>query len=198
MYQFVTGPLAWFAFSVFFIGLIVRIVFYIRGLDGSGARKSQISRLNDLIKMTSRSILGWFFPFALKSQRNHLGFSILVCVFRVGLLFTPIFLLAHNILLKERWGLRLWTLRESTSDIFTIAVIVSAVFLILRSIALPEIRTTTGPYDYVLIAIIVSPFITGFLAYHQFPIYRFWLIAHILSGEFLLIAIPFTKLSRLG
>jgi hypothetical protein len=33
MYEFVTGPLAWLAFAVFFIGNIVRLVFYVRGLD---------------------------------------------------------------------------------------------------------------------------------------------------------------------
>ncbi len=32
MYEFVTGPLAWIAFLVFFIGVIVRAVMYIKGL----------------------------------------------------------------------------------------------------------------------------------------------------------------------
>ena len=32
MYEFVTGPLAWIAFLIFFIGVIVRAVMYIRGL----------------------------------------------------------------------------------------------------------------------------------------------------------------------
>ncbi len=33
MYEFVTGPLAWLAFAVFFIGNLVRLVRYVRGLD---------------------------------------------------------------------------------------------------------------------------------------------------------------------
>ena len=33
MYQFVTGPLAWISFAIFFIGLIARIIWYVRGLD---------------------------------------------------------------------------------------------------------------------------------------------------------------------
>ena len=33
MYEFVTGPLAWLAFGIFFIGIIVRLVLYVRGLD---------------------------------------------------------------------------------------------------------------------------------------------------------------------
>ena len=33
MYEFVTGPLAWLAFAVFFVGIVVRLVMYVRGLD---------------------------------------------------------------------------------------------------------------------------------------------------------------------
>jgi hypothetical protein len=33
MYEFVTGPLAWLSFGIFSIGIIIRIVLYIRGLD---------------------------------------------------------------------------------------------------------------------------------------------------------------------
>jgi nitrate reductase gamma subunit len=103
-------------------------------------------------------------------------------------------LLAHNIILKERWGIRFWTWPEATADILTIAVIVSAVFLILRCVALPRLRNITTVYDYVLLAILLAPLITGFLAYHQVPTYRFWLITHIICGEIMLIAIPFARI----
>ena len=78
----------------------------------------------------------------------------------------------------------------------TIGVILSAAFIILRRIALPEVRILTSVYDFLILIIAVAPFITGFLAYHEAPAYNFWLIAHILSGELMLIAIPFTKLSH--
>lgn len=196
MYEFVTGPLAWFSFSIFFVGIIVRTVLYVRDLNRNRDRDSYTNGLNDSMRRASRSILFWLFPFAMRSQRNNLGLAILVFIFRVGLVFTPIFLLAHNIILKERWGLRLWTLPEATSDILTIAVIISAVFLILRCVALPQVRIITTAYDYLLLAIFTAPFITGFLAYHQVPDYKFWLIVHIICGEIMLIAFPFTRLSR--
>jgi nitrate reductase gamma subunit len=47
------------------------------------------------------------------------------------------------------------------------------------------------------LAIVVAPFVTGFLAYHQWLGYKFWLILHILSGEIMLVAIPFTRLSHM-
>ncbi|HSO66363.1 MAG TPA: hypothetical protein VLP30_00805, partial [Desulfatirhabdiaceae bacterium] len=122
--------------------------------------------------------------------------TVLVFVFHIGILITPVFLIAHNMMLWERWGIRLWTIPEPVADILTIAVMVSAVFLILRRIALPEVRILTTAYDYLVIAIAVAPFFTGYMAHIQATDYRFWLILHILSGEIMLMAIPFTKLSH--
>jgi len=33
MYEFVSGPLALISFTIFFVGIITRIVWYIKGLD---------------------------------------------------------------------------------------------------------------------------------------------------------------------
>jgi len=117
--------------------------------------------------------------------------------FHLGLVIVPLCLLAHNMILKEKWGITFWTLSETTADILTIVVMVAALFLILRRIALPEVRILTTFYDYFLMAIAVMPFITGYIAYHQVSDYPFWLIAHIISGEVMLIAIPLTKLSHM-
>jgi nitrate reductase gamma subunit len=105
--------------------------------------------------------------------------------------------MGHNILLQERWGFRFITLPEKIADIMTLAVMVSALLILLRRIALPEVRILTNANDLLLLAITVAPFITGFLARMQVYDYNFWLIAHILSGEALLIAIPFTRLSHM-
>ena len=72
----------------------------------------------------------------------------------------------------------------------------AALFILLRRIALPQVRILTSAYDLLLLAIAVAPFLTGFLAYHQVGDYKFWLILHILCGEIMLIAIPLTKLSH--
>jgi len=196
MYEFVTGPLAWLSFAIFFIGLIVRIVWYIRGLDWKLDRVTYGVNTSFGVKGAIRSILFWLFPYGTRSWRNNPWFTFWVFLLHIGLLMTPIFLLGHNILLKERWGISLWTLPEGVADVLTVLVIVSVVFLILRRIALPEVRLITTAYDYLLLAIAVAPFITGFLAFHRTPDYYFWLMAHIISGEILLVAIPLTKLSH--
>jgi nitrate reductase gamma subunit len=121
---------------------------------------------------------------------------VLFFVFHIGLVLTPIFLMAHNIILKERWGFSLPTIPESAADVLTIGVMVAAVFLVLRRISLSEVRILTTAYDYLVLGIAVAPFITGFIAHHISSASSCWLILHIICGEIMLIAIPFTKLSH--
>ncbi|MHC4639934.1 MAG: sulfate respiration complex protein HmcE [Planctomycetota bacterium] len=185
MYEFVTGPLAWLAFGLFVVGIIVRVVRYVRGLDVKFGVKGAL-----------RSIFYWLLPYGTRSWRKNPGFTFLVFLLHIGLLFTPIFLQGHNVLLKERWGISLWTIPESAADLLTIAVIFAAVFLALRRIALTEVRIITNAYDYLVLLIAVAPFITGIIAHYQVANYQFWLIVHILCGEIMLVAIPFTKLSH--
>lgn len=196
MYQFVTGPLAWLSFGIFFIGIIVRAVLYIKGLDWKMDRVTYSVNISYGIKGALRSVFFWLIPFGTRSWRVKPGFTILFFTFHTGLLLTPVFLAAHNILLRERWGISLPTIPDPLADILTIGVIVSAVFIILRRIALPEVRILTTVYDLLVLLIATAPFITGFIAYHQAPGYQFWLILHVLCGEAMLIAIPFTKLSH--
>ncbi len=196
MYELVTGPLAWLSFGIFFFGLFYRLVWYIRGLNWQMDRVSYTQNMVYGIKGALRSILFWLVPFGTRSWRYYPGFTILVFIFHICLLATPVFLMGHNVLLLERWGFSLPTLPEGIADFMTTCVIVSAVFIICRRIALPEVRILTKPYDLFVLAIAVAPFITGFFAFHQVGSYDFWIIAHVLCGEIMLVAIPFTKLSH--
>jgi nitrate reductase gamma subunit len=196
MYDFVTGPLAWIAFLTFFFGLIARAVWYVKGLNWQMDRVAYRPHMRHGIKGAARSIFYWLFPYGTHSWRQNPVFTFLVFIFHIGLLVTPVFLLGHNILLKTSWGFSLPTISETAADVLTFAVIVSALFLVLRRIALTEVRIITSAYDYLLVAIAVAPFVTGLLAHYQVADYQFWLIVHILSGEIFLIAIPLTKLSH--
>lgn len=186
MYQLVTGPFAWVAFSIFFFGLILRILFYLLGIKVPGN-----DTVFERIKRSIRSVFIWLFPFASKSFRKNPAFALSSFIFHIGLILIPVFLLAHNVILKQKWGFRFMTLPEATTDVLTIVVIVSIVLVILRHIALTEARMMTSPFEYILLIITGATFITGFIAYHQFSNYQLWLIIHIICAEILLIAIPF-------
>lgn len=196
MYELVTGPLAWISFGIFFIGLIVRFVWYIRGLDWKLDRVTYGENTSYGVRGGIRSIFFWLIPFGTHGWRNNPFFTILVFVLHIGLLVTPIFLLGHNILLRESWGFSLPTMPEAMADVLTVATIIAGVLLILRRIALPEVRIITTAYDYLLLAIALAPFVTGLVARYSAQDASAWLIAHILCGEILLIAIPLTKLSH--
>ena len=196
MYDFVTGPLAWLSFAVFFFGILIRTIGYIRGLDWKLDRVTYSKNVSYGIRGALLSIVFWLFPFATRSYKNNATFTVAVFLFHIGLLFTPLFLKAHNIILNQRWGIGLATIPDAIADVLTIMVMVCVGFLMLRRIALPEVRIITTAYDYALLLIAVAPFITGYMASHQAVAYDFWLITHIISGEIMLIAIPFTKLSH--
>lgn len=195
MYQFITGPLLWLSFGIFFVGLAARIVLYIRGLDWQLDRVAYRAHFGKGIIGALQSILHWLVPFGSEGWRVKPMYTIIFYVFHIGLVVTPLFLQGHVIILRERWGITWWpTISMTLADLLTIGVLVSSVFIVVRRLALPEVRILTTFYDYFLILITVMPFLSGFLVVNQFGDYTFWLYTHILSGQALLIAIPFTKL----
>ncbi len=196
MYAIATGPFAWIAFTVFFVGLLVRLALYVRGLDWRADRVTYRVNTSHGIKGALRSVVFWLLPYRTVGWRTHPGFTAFFFLFHAGLLITPVFLQAHNVMLRGQFGFSLWTLPDGVADFMTICVMVSAVFLLLRRAALPEVRILTDWKDVVVLLIAVAPFVTGFVAYHEVGNYHFWLTAHILCAEILLVAIPFTKLSH--
>jgi nitrate reductase gamma subunit len=118
-------------------------------------------------------------------------------VFHVFLILTPILLLGHNILLDQSWGVSLWSLPESVTDILTLAFLVCVAFFLGRRLFLARVRVITTAYDYLILLIAAAPFLTGYLAYHQWFNYHAVMTLHILAGEVMLITIPFTKLGHM-
>ncbi len=122
----------------------------------------------------------------------HPALTIMTLTFHVLLLLTPIFLLAHN----EMIGWAFPSLPEYLSDFFTVVVILCCTVFLIRRIFVRRVRSITGPYDYFVLLITAVPFVTGFMAYHQFFDYRTVLLIHMISGEAALILIPFTRLGH--
>ena len=69
--------------------------------------------------------------------------------------------------------------------------------ILIRRVMLPEVRIITGTQDWMVLFLSAAPFYTGFIAYHQLGDGTFWTMAHILAGEAMLVAVPFTKLSHI-
>jgi len=192
-YDFLKGPLVWVSFIVFICGSIYRVSSLL-----SKAKKVKVVSKYISLKYTLRSILHWIIPFASTNMRKHPWFTVVAFLFHGCLILTPLVLLAHNDLWYDAWQIRLWSVPERVADIMTLIVIFCVVVFILRRIITPEVRFVTFASDFIVLAIAAAPFVSGFLAYHQlFFDYRLMVALHILFGEIMLIAIPFTRLSHM-
>ena len=193
IYQFVSGPLAWSAFIIFIGGCLFRLI----NLLVLVHRKERFIYSYMSLKYGLRSILRWSTPFATENMRRHPGMTIVAFAFHICLLVTPLFLLAHVILIEEAWNVSWWTLPDGLADAMTLIVIAGCIFFFIRRLINPEVQYVSSASDFVLLVIVAAPFLTGFLAYYQWFGYKFLVILHILSGEIMLVTIPFTRLSHM-
>jgi nitrate reductase gamma subunit len=193
IYNLVRGPFVWIAFFVF-IGMSIYKV-----------RRLYLMARNEKVVLpfikgeaAGRSILHWIIPFGSRNWRIRWPITVTTFVFHIGLVFTPIFLLSHNVLWYESWGISWWSLPENVADILTLLVIASCIVFLLRRIFAPEVRFVTTGDDLLILAISFLPFLTGFLAYHQWVLpHKTMVILHMLFGQIMLIAIPFTRLAHM-
>jgi nitrate reductase gamma subunit len=196
MYDFVRGPLVWIAFIVFFGGLIFQVMQFFK-LTRKKDRAFLPSETNHHKGWSTESVRRWIESLGGTILGTHPVMTIVTFVFHVCLFLTPIFLLAHSILFYESWGIAPWSLSESTTDLLTVVVLLCGAFFLLRRIFVRRVRAITTAYDYLILFIAVAPFLSGYMAYHQWFNYKTILIAHILAGEAMLIVIPFTKLGHM-
>ena len=193
LYNIVSGPLAWLAFIIFIGGSIYRLISLIVLVH----KKEPFIFSYMSLKYGLRSILRWSTPFATENMRKHPALTIVAFAFHICLIVTPIFLLAHVTLVDESWNLSWWTLPDGAAKIMSLIVIAGCVFFLVRRLVSPEVQYVTSASDYIILAIVAAPFITGVIAYYQWFGYQFFMILHILSGEIMLVAIPFTRLSHM-
>lgn len=193
LYNFVSGPLVWITFIIFLGGCLYRII----NMLVLVYQKEKFIFSYMSFKYSLRSILHWLTPFATVNMRRHPVMTIITFAFHLSLLIIPVFLSAHIILLEEAWNIVFFSLPDQLADFLTLIVIGSCAFFLIRRLTQPEVKYVTSPSDFLILSIVAAPFITGFLAYHQVGGYQFFLTLHILSGEIMLMAIPFTRLSHM-
>lgn len=192
-YEFVTGPLAWAAWGIFLVGSAWRLV-----------SMYQLAKRKDAPFLTYmswgfslRSIFNWLIPFNALGWKANPVMTVATFVFHICLIVTPVFLVAHVMLWDQYFGISFPTIADNVADIMTLVVIGACLFFAGRRITQPEVRYITTPQDWVALIIVLAPFLTGFLAYHQMLNYDLMIILHVVAGEVMLAAIPFTRLSHM-
>ena len=192
IYELVRGPFAWVALIIFVAGSLYRIIAVLvtgkkePALDPSASFKGAV-----------RSILHGLIPFGSTYMRRQPVFAIVTIGFHLCVIILPLFLLAHIVLWYESWQILWWSLPDLLADLMAVWVILACIYFIGRRWVVPEVKKVTRPSDILLPVIVLLTFLTGFLAYHQWGPYRPIMILHVLTGEILLIAIPFSKLGHM-
>ena len=196
MYNFIHGQLVSIAFVIFILGLIFQFFQFFKLTK----KKEWIYPPGEIKR--EKKTEGQWVAFCLASLNGTLWktdplITVVTLVFHVFLILVPIFLLGHNILLDQSWGLSLWSLPEPITDILTLVLLICVAFFLGRRLFLSRVRAITSVYDYLILFIVAAPFLTGYFAYHQWFNYDTMMTLHILAGEVMLITIPFTKLGHM-
>lgn len=139
----------------------------------------------------------WLFPY--KKMRPQAVFAITSFLFHVSVIVTPIFLAAHVLLWQRGLGVSWAAVPQTVADYLTLIAIVSGLILFGKRASARVGRALSRPQDYVLPLLILVPFISGYLAMHPginpFD-YSATMLVHVLSGNVVLVLIPFSKLSH--
>jgi nitrate reductase gamma subunit len=192
LYDFVRGPLVWAAFIIFIGGTLVKLI----RLYLLSRQKDKVIYNHFGLSWALRSIVHFLLPLN-RSVANRPIFSALAYAFHIFLLAAPILALAHAELIWQSWAINWPSLNETLIDYMAVIVILTGVALFVRRLIDPTVKLLTTPTDLALLVATIMPFLTGFLAYHQWALpYNVMVLVHILSAELVLILIPFTKLSH--
>jgi len=203
IYTLLMGPILWISLLLGLAGIVLKIFRLLRmstasdmpgkyalpplgTWSGPGATSGSPVPLSVRFRIAVKNSLPGRDPFL----------AAVTTVFHGCLMVTPLFLTAHNVLLFQSWRLRTLSMPEALADVFAATVIASAFLLLLRRIFLKRVRMLTSFGDNTALAVAVAPFVTGMLAYHQAGPYDMMIILHILSGEILIIALGWSRLSH--
>ena len=193
--QFARGPLFAACFSLMVLGLsrliLLRVHQYRRAWKRAAHDHFPFGRaLRDMGK--------WLVPVT-HIYRASPAIGVLSFLFHIGLILVPIFLAEHVLLWQRGVGFGWSALPPTLADGFTILTIVTGLGLLGFRIFKSAARFMSQAADYLLLASLLIPFVSGLLASHPTwnPFsYQFTMLVHVLAGDLVLALMPFTKLSH--
>lgn len=144
-----------------------------------------------------RESLAWLFPIT-RLHRVRAGYSLASFIFHLGILIVTPFLGNHVDLFRDHFGLAWPALLKPVLDILTLLTLFAGAYLLFSRIYNRASRKLSNAPDYLLLALILCIFCSGFLSGQSWnPIpYDGLMLLHIISGMLLLAIIPFTKIAH--
>jgi nitrate reductase gamma subunit len=150
-------------------------------------------------KNTLSDIATWIFPVG-HLIRGTIVFSIVSFIFHVGAIIVSVLLIDHIVLWEGLTGWDLPYIGRVLADYLTLMTIVCIITLLLCRIFIKRIRAMSKKRDYIILVMVLLPFVFGYLAGHPGVNPFTWktaMLLHLLSAEALFVVIPFTKLAHI-
>jgi len=193
--DFARGPLFRFSIIIMILGLarvlfldiMAAVIAYRKAGDKSMPWKLIIGRS-----------LEWLFPVKRIGHQRPI-YSIFSVLFHVGLILVPVFLFAHVQLWKNGIGISWPALPYSWAYWLTISTIVFAALLLIGRLFNRSASFLSRKQDYLWPLLLLVPFVTGFVCSHlnvSPSNYQLFMLMHVLSGNLILILMPFTKIAH--
>jgi nitrate reductase gamma subunit len=195
MYELARGPLMWIAAIVFIVGIGYRVVQLFRLTKRKERAYCPTTNVREDSPEERKLRVIIFLQHTLLGQ--HPVMAIVSLVFHACIVAVPVLTHAHNLLWRESWGIGFFSLPDGIINIMTVIVLLGAFFFFMRRLVVPRVRAVSTLNDHLVLAVVTAPFLTGFMAYHQWADYRTIITLHILTGQLMLIAIPFTKVGHM-
>ena len=192
IYNFAIGYLAWAAWAIFIGGGIWRIA----GMISKAKKKEMNAYAYMDLGFSMRSICRWSIPFATLGWKTNPGMTIATFIFHISLVLLALFAPGHAVMWDYLFGMGVPSLPEHLADGLTVAVILCCFFFIFRRLQNPVVRYVSSVHDWSVLGLVTLVFVSGLFAKLQIGPALPVALIHVLSGEAILIAIPFTRLSH--
>jgi nitrate reductase gamma subunit len=193
--DFAKGPLFAFTFLIMILGLARHfIIQFYSTFISKGKRLKNVSW-----KKIFSDMFTWVLPFKHLIKGTRI-FSTVSFIFHVAAILVSVFLMDHIALWQSFLGVNLPSIGRVFADILTLITIGCILVLIACRIFVRRQREMSKKSDYILLIMVLLPFLFGFFAGHPAFNPFSWdtaMLLHLLSAEALFIVIPFTKLSHI-
>jgi nitrate reductase gamma subunit len=193
--EFAKGPLFTLTFLIMILGLARQVVLQIHQLVGGKGRRLR----NAPWKVITKDAMSWVVPVK-HVLKGAILFSIASYLFHIGAILVPLLLRDHIVLWEDLLGVSLPSLSRGVADGLTLFTIACILLLLGFRIFGVRQRAMSSKIDYIILLLILLPFVSGFLASHPSVNPLRWEVAmltHLLSAELLFVMIPFTKLAHI-
>ena len=192
-FAFVHGPLLWFSLILLPCIIVIRTLFFLITIIKTRKESKSVFQISYIFL----SFIRLFLPFHNGVTKRPV-YAFLRYIFHICLFLTPLFLTAHIYMCVSSSLQWYWPpLPFHLSEWMTLIIIGFTVFFFFRRLILPRIRHSTSYKDWLLILIVILPYLSGYLLRHEYLISSFsfftehMYLIHVLTGEIMIITTAF-------